>query len=108
MEAAKSVLAAMVVVVLVGVAGAGELSVMRLPAPQTEGGKPLMQALRLRATARTFAPEALPAQTLANLDCGPGPSLLTLFVRSKGRRVGVAGGLRALVCLMAGDGLPRC
>ncbi|MCU0290718.1 MAG: SagB/ThcOx family dehydrogenase [Thermoanaerobaculaceae bacterium] len=67
MKAAKSILAAMVVVVLVGVVGAEELSVMRLPAPQTEGGKPLMQALRLRATARAFAPEALPAQTLANL-----------------------------------------
>lgn len=67
MKAAKSILSAMVVVVLVGVVGAEELSVMRLPAPQTEGGKPLMQALRLRATARAFAPEALPAQTLANL-----------------------------------------
>jgi nitroreductase len=67
MKAVRSTLAAMVVVAVAGLAGAEELSVMRLPAPQTEGGKPLMQALRLRATARAFAPEALPAQTLANL-----------------------------------------
>lgn len=67
MRAAKSMVAAMVVVVLVGVAGAEELAAIRLPAPQTEGGKPLMQALKLRATSRAFAPEALPAQTLANL-----------------------------------------
>ena len=67
MKAVRSTLAAMVVVVLVGVAGAEELAVMRLPAPQTEGGKPLMQALKLRATARAFAPEPLPVQTLANL-----------------------------------------
>jgi len=61
------------VFVLLGVAlGAGaapapELPPVSLPAPQTEGGKPLMQALRLRATARAFAPDPLPPQTLANL-----------------------------------------
>lgn len=38
-----------------------------LPAPQTEGGKPLMQALALRATSRAFAKDPLPRQTLANL-----------------------------------------
>jgi nitroreductase len=47
--------------------GAEDLAPVALPAPQTEGGKPLMQALRLRATARTFAPDPLPPQTLANL-----------------------------------------
>jgi len=46
---------------------AQELVPVSLPAPQTEGGKPLMQALQLRATARAFAPEPLPPQTLANL-----------------------------------------
>jgi len=46
---------------------AQELSPVSLPAPQTEGGKPLMQALKLRATARAFAPDPLPPQTLANL-----------------------------------------
>jgi len=46
---------------------AQELSPVPLPAPQTEGGKPLMQALKLRATARAFAPDPLPPQTLSNL-----------------------------------------
>jgi nitroreductase len=44
-----------------------ELAPVSLPAPQTDGGKPLMQALSLRATARAFAPDPLPRQTLANL-----------------------------------------
>jgi len=47
--------------------GAQDLSPVSLPAPQTDGGKPLMQALKLRATARAFAPDPLPPQTLANL-----------------------------------------
>jgi len=46
---------------------ARQLAPVSLPAPQTEGGKPLMQALKLRATARAFAPDPLPPQTLANL-----------------------------------------
>jgi nitroreductase len=46
---------------------AQDLTPVSLPAPQTEGGKPLMQALKLRATARAFAPDPLPPQTLANL-----------------------------------------
>jgi nitroreductase len=46
---------------------AQELAPIVLPPPQTEGGKPLMQALRLRASSREFAPEPLPAQTLSNL-----------------------------------------
>jgi nitroreductase len=40
---------------------------IQLPAPQTEGGKPLMQALKLRATSREFAPDPLPFPTLSNL-----------------------------------------
>jgi nitroreductase len=46
---------------------AEELAPVALPSPQTQGGKPLMQALKLRATARAFAPDPLPPQTLANL-----------------------------------------
>lgn len=38
-----------------------------LPAPQTEGGKPLMQVLRDRHSTREFSSEKLPAQVLANL-----------------------------------------
>jgi SagB-type dehydrogenase family enzyme len=40
---------------------------IQLPAPQTEGGMPLMQALKLRCTMREYAPDALPAQELSNL-----------------------------------------
>lgn len=42
-------------------------ALIKLPAPQTEGGQPLMQALALRATSREFAPDPLPPQTLSNL-----------------------------------------
>jgi nitroreductase len=38
-----------------------------LPAPQTGGGKPLMQALKDRHSTREFSPEKLPPQVLANL-----------------------------------------
>jgi nitroreductase len=40
---------------------------VQLLAPQMEGGKPLMQALKERATARAFSPEKLPDQVLSNL-----------------------------------------
>jgi len=46
---------------------AQELSPIALPTPQTDGGKPLMQALKLRSTSRAFAPDPLPPQTLSNL-----------------------------------------
>jgi nitroreductase len=54
-------------VLLAGWTQAQELASIQLPAPQTEGGKPLMQALKLRATGRAFAPDPLPLQTLSNL-----------------------------------------
>ncbi len=61
-----------VLVLLAGLASAGvaraqALQPVALPQPQTDGGKPLRQALKLRATSRAFAPDPLPAQTLANL-----------------------------------------
>ena len=46
---------------------AEELKPIPLPAPQTEGGKPLMQALKQRRTIRDLKPDKLPAQVLANL-----------------------------------------
>jgi SagB-type dehydrogenase family enzyme len=42
-------------------------AVIKLPDPVTEGGKPLMQALKERQSARSFSPQPLPAQTLSNL-----------------------------------------
>jgi SagB-type dehydrogenase family enzyme len=40
---------------------------IQLPPPQTEIGKPLMQALKLRHTSRSFDSKALPLQELSNL-----------------------------------------
>lgn len=40
---------------------------IQLPAPQTDGGKPLMLALKARSTNREFSMEKLPMQTLSNL-----------------------------------------
>lgn len=38
-----------------------------LPAPQTEGGKPLLDALRERQSTREFSDRPVPLQTLSNL-----------------------------------------
>lgn len=45
----------------------GSLEEIRLPAPQTTGGKPLMEALRDRQSGRDFSPMPLPEQVLSNL-----------------------------------------
>jgi len=66
----KHRLSTMVVLLALALAAgsaAQDLAPVALPAPQTDGGKPLMQALKLRASARAFAPEPLPDQTLSNL-----------------------------------------
>jgi nitroreductase len=46
---------------------AQDLKPVALPAPQMDGGKPLMQTLRDRASQRAFAPDPLPPQVLSNL-----------------------------------------
>ena len=46
---------------------AQELKPINLPAPQTEIGKPLMQALKLRSSSRSFDSKPLPLQDLSNL-----------------------------------------
>ena len=46
---------------------AQELKLIQLPLPQTEIGKPLMQALKLRASSRSFDTKPLPMQELSNL-----------------------------------------
>ena len=40
---------------------------IQLPAPQMDGGMPLMKALKLRCTTREYSSEALPMQELSNL-----------------------------------------
>ncbi len=44
-----------------------ELKEIKLVAPQTEGGMPLMQALKARQTSRAFSGEALPDKVMSNL-----------------------------------------
>ena len=60
-------LAMIVVFSCCSLSGAAELTPPSLPKPQMEGGKPLMQALKERASFRTFSIEKLPAQILSNL-----------------------------------------
>ncbi|MCE5249691.1 SagB/ThcOx family dehydrogenase [bacterium] len=52
---------------LTAVTVAQELKPIVLPAPQKEGGKPLMQALNERQTIREYSSESLPPQVLSNL-----------------------------------------
>ena len=40
---------------------------IQLPAPDTQGGLPLMQALKLRSSSRTFSDRTLPDQVLSDL-----------------------------------------
>lgn len=46
---------------------ADERKPVKLPDPQVEGGRPLMQALKDRSSSRSFSPEKLPDQILSNL-----------------------------------------
>jgi SagB-type dehydrogenase family enzyme len=46
---------------------AEELKYIQLPNPQNDGGKPLMQALKERKSAREFGPGKIPLQVLSNL-----------------------------------------
>jgi SagB-type dehydrogenase family enzyme len=51
-----------------GIAGsAAELKPVSLPAPQTDGGKPLMRALKARSSSREFSGQKLPLQLVSNL-----------------------------------------
>ncbi len=49
------------------IAPSQDLKPIALPPPQTEIGKPLMKALTLRQSSRSFAPTPLPLQELSNL-----------------------------------------
>jgi nitroreductase len=43
------------------------LQPVQLPKPETDGGRPLMQALKDRASARTFSSQSVPLQVVSNL-----------------------------------------
>jgi nitroreductase len=65
-EANVSILTA---AVLAGTSGARaqEAKIMELPPPRAEGGKPLIQALKLRRSIREYSDRALPPQVLSDL-----------------------------------------
>jgi SagB-type dehydrogenase family enzyme len=69
MNASRRHLVHVIAVLLVSAAAvaAEDLQSIVLPAPQTEGGKPLMQALKLRQTTREFSNQKLPVDVLSNL-----------------------------------------
>jgi len=54
-------------VIAPGLLLAGGLQPVDLPAPQTDGGRPLMEVLKQRKSSREFAPAKLAPQMLSNL-----------------------------------------
>jgi len=65
-EANVALLSTIVVASMPGLALA-QAQVMELPPPQTEGGKPLMEALKARRSVREFADRPLAPQVLSSL-----------------------------------------
>lgn len=64
----RSLLALVTIIVIACTAvAAQDLSPIKLPPPQTDGGKPLMQVLKARQSAREYGSEKLPPQVLSNL-----------------------------------------
>ncbi len=59
-----------IVIIALGFSASGfaqDQSPIKLPAPKTDGGKPLMQALKDRQSAREFSDQKLSPQVLSNL-----------------------------------------
>ena len=64
----KRELAASVLVCVFSITAAAQgVGDIQLPAPQTDGGRPLMQVLKDRKSTRDFRPDKLSLQTLSNL-----------------------------------------
>jgi len=64
----KRELAVSVLICVFSITAVGQqLADIQLPAPQTGGGRPLMQVLKDRKSTRDFRPDKLPPQTLSNL-----------------------------------------
>jgi len=66
-HSARALVAAALLLLLCSAAAAEAPGRIELPAPDTKGGMPLMQALSLRATSRSYSPKELPAQVLGDL-----------------------------------------
>jgi len=68
----KRAILALITVMCLSLAGAGSaqeglLPPIALPAPRTEGGMPLLEALRARRSERDFSSRTIPPQELSNL-----------------------------------------
>jgi SagB-type dehydrogenase family enzyme len=63
----RSIVSLVVLVCCAGLLRAQASMTVELPAPQMEGGMPLMEALKARCTTREFAAEPLSKQELSNL-----------------------------------------
>ncbi len=63
----KSLFTLAVVLCFVFTSIAADLATIKLPPPDTKGGKPLMQCLKERKTERSFSPKKLPMEMLSNL-----------------------------------------
>ncbi len=66
-RASFPVFAGLVLLVFGGSLAAQDLAPVKLPPPQTEGGKPLMQVFKARQSGREFSDQKLTPQTLSNL-----------------------------------------
>jgi nitroreductase len=66
-EAIAGILASAALAAAPSVAAALELKPLELPPPRSEGGMPLMMALKLRRSTRQYSDRPLPAQTLSDL-----------------------------------------
>ena len=64
---AISILTCGIGLILSTLACAADLKPIALPAPRTQGGMPLMEALKARRTSRSFSPKKLPKQVLSDL-----------------------------------------
>ena len=57
----------LILIISLSISSAQDLKPIQLPPPQTEIGKPLMQALKLRQSSRNFDTKPLPLQELSNI-----------------------------------------
>ncbi len=56
-----------VLLIMSGIVSAQQIAPLKLLAAQTQGGKPLMQALKDRKSTREFSPKELPLQVLSDM-----------------------------------------
>jgi hypothetical protein len=66
-QANSGILASAALAAMPALAGTQELKPIELPPPRSEGGMPLINALKLRHSTREFSDRALPPQTLSDL-----------------------------------------